>query len=234
MSENKNRRKGASDRIFWGIILILSAALIILDSTNVGLGVFAGVSIVKIILGILCFAWTVSEAIKLKISHIFFPLSFIFMLFQEEIAKAIGNTNEKIMSNWLVLLCALLLTVGTALIFKPKKEIGGSNNNEKSKHFIGNYARYIDISENDYFFVDNNMGKTEVFFSNIDAYLGNATLEIENNMGNTVVYIPDGINAYCNIENSLGSVIVPNDTREGKTLNITGKNSLGNVEIKYV
>lgn len=231
MSENKKKSRSAGDRIFWGLILILSATLIIFDATSIGLGFLSGISVIRIILGILCLAWAISEIIKLRLSHIFFPLAFIFMLFQDKIAEFSGN--EKIMSNWVVLLCALLLTIGTSLIFKSPKTVTKSSES-KSKHFIGNYARYIDITESDHFFVDNNMGKTEVFFSNIDNYLGNATLEIENNMGNTVVYIPNGINAYCNIENSFGSVTVPVEERIGKTLNITGKNSLGNVEIKYV
>ena len=42
-----------ANRIFWAIILLLSAALIILDAVGTGLGFLDGIPVIKIILGVL-------------------------------------------------------------------------------------------------------------------------------------------------------------------------------------
>lgn len=225
--------------VFWGIILILSAVLIILDALGTGLGFLTGVPAIRIVLGVICAAWAVSELIKLKISHIFFPLSFVFMLFESKIAELIGAKNPDLISNWLLLLCALLLTIGTSIIFKRKPKYEFSANAEfsspRKSGFLGNNTRYFDAGDFVKAYVDNNMGKTEVVFSNIENYLGNATLTVENNMGKIVVNVPSEWNVYCNIENNMGAVRMPDVVNtDGKVLNIDGENNMGDVEIRYV
>ena len=105
--------------IFWGVAFICTAILIIVDAVGTGLGFLDSIPVIKIILGVLCLCWIVNELYKKQLPHIFFPLSFIFMLFEKEIAGLCGFENGEIISNWLVLLCALLLTIGTSIIL-PK------------------------------------------------------------------------------------------------------------------
>ncbi len=225
--------------VFWGVILILSAVLIILDALGTGLGFLTGVPAIRIVLGVICAAWAVSELVKLKISHIFFPLAFVFMLFESKIAELIGSKNPDLISNWLLLLCALLLTIGTSIIFKRKPKYDFSANAEfsspKKSGFFGNNTQYFDAGDFEKAYVENNMGKTEVLFSNIENYLGKGTLTVENNMGKIVVNVPREWNVYCNIENNMGVVHTPDIINaDGKVLNIDGENNMGDVEIKYV
>lgn len=104
--------------IFWGMAFICAAILIILDAVGIGLEALNNIPVVKIILGILLLCWIVNELYKRQLSHIFFPLAFLFMLFEKEIAKLCAIEGEEIISNWPVLLCALLLTIGTSMVQK--------------------------------------------------------------------------------------------------------------------
>ena len=83
----KNRFSFRKSGVFWGVTLILSAVLIILDSIGIGLGFLSGVPVISIVLGIICLAWLIDELIKLKISHIFFPLAFGGLMPASELAK---------------------------------------------------------------------------------------------------------------------------------------------------
>ena len=229
----KNRFSFRKSGVFWGVTLILSAVLIILDSIGIGLGFLSGVPVISIVLGIICLAWLIDELIKLKISHIFFPLAFIFILFQDKIAQ-LASLKSPIMSSWIVLICALLLTIGTSMIFRTNR-VSKKKDMVKNQHKFGSATQYFDAGEQSEFNVENNFGKTEVFFSNVENYLGDGTLRVENNMGTTVINVPKEWNPLVDIENNLGFVKTGDHHPEnGKVLNIVGENNMGSVVIEIV
>ncbi len=229
----KNKFSFKKSGVFWGIILILSAVLIILDSIGIGLGFLSGVPVITVILGIICVAWLIDELIKLKFTHIFFPLAFIFILFQDKIVQ-LANLKSQIMSNWIVLICALLLTIGSSMIFRTNR-VSKKEKMVKNQHKFGNSTQYFDAGEQSDFNVENNFGKTEVFFSNVENYLGDGTLRVENNMGATVINVPKEWNVFVKIENNMGSVKAEeNHPVNGKVLNIIGKNNMGSVVVEIV
>ena len=105
----------------------------------------------------------------------------------------------------------------------------------KNQHKFGSATQYFDAGEQSEFNVENNFGKTEVFFSNIENYLGDGTLRVENNMGTTVINVPKEWNPLVDIENNLGFVKTGDHHPEnGKVLNIVGENNMGSVVIEIV
>lgn len=219
--------------IFWGVSLICAAILIILDSVGAQLGFIMGLPVIKIILGIACVGWLANELWKRLIPHIFFPIAFIFMIFERQIAYACGIESGEIMSNWLVLICALLLTIGTGLIFRKAVFCGekAKKSHKHDKRMMGQTVKYIDCSDFVQDDVDNSMGSAEIFFENTDSYLGDGVINIDNSLGSIVIHVPNDWQVISNIENSLGSVDIDPGSSSGKKIIINGENSMGSVKI---
>jgi hypothetical protein len=75
-------------KIFWGIGLILAAAVLLLDAFGIitpFLDVVGGISAIQIVGALLLISFIVSRIIKLKFAEIFVPLALIFMIFEKNI-----------------------------------------------------------------------------------------------------------------------------------------------------
>ena len=218
--------------IFWGIALICAAILIIVDAVGTGVGFLDSIPVVKIILGVLCVCWIGNELYKRQLPHIFFPLAFIFMLFEKEIAGLFQIESGEIISNWLLLLCALLLTIGTSIICSQSSRTGYGSKGHK---IMGKSTQYIDCSDFTRQNVENNMGATDVYFENTDNYQGGGTLNLENNMGSVLIHIPSGWRVIASIENNMGSIKMPSTGNPaGKVINLVGENNMGSITVEFV
>lgn len=238
MKKNKNG-------LFFGIILVLAAVALVLDGLGISIG-GTQLSVWSIVGGILCVAWLVVEIVKLKFSRIFFPLAFIFILFEGQIAALLGREDPNLISNWLVILAALLLTVGVSALggninIKKKKgvTVDGDGNivaevNEK-KNFTQASVVYVDATELGVYNAENNCGSLQIYIENADKYEGGGRLSVENNCGSMVIHVPEQWRVVTDIDNSLGSVRIPvHDTEsDAKTLKITGENNLGSLVVVF-
>ena len=86
-------------KLFWGLGFLLAAALIILDAVGIIpslLSAVGKVSIFSLILGLLLLSIAIERLCKGKVADIFFPLAFIFMLFEKNIAVLCGLEDENI------------------------------------------------------------------------------------------------------------------------------------------
>ena len=222
-------------KVFWGLALVLCAVFIILDATDViapFTSVFGDVSVFFVILGIMLLALAVERIANGKFNEIFVPIALIFMLFEKNIAFAMGLEKTNIINNWIVLLCAVLLTVGVGMLMP--KNIKRLKKGKRSR-YIGSSSSYIDCADFSSREVENNMGSCVVRFENTDEYSGNGVLTIENNMGSLAIYVPNTWNVRTNIENNMGSVRVDGDgDTNGPLLIINGENNMGSVLIEYV
>ena len=206
--------------VFWGMAFVLAAVLIIFDAV----GVMPDLPLTKIVLGGVCFAWAVKELVKLNISKIYFPLSFLFMIFEAGIAGFFG-LDENIISNWLLLLAALLMTVGTGLIFGKRDFRAGHAN------AFGEKIRYIDCAAFKSEYIKNSYGEYHVYFQNVEAYDGGGRVKVENSFGEVVIHVPSDWNVTSSVSNVFGDV--PSQrTGSGKTLDIVGKNSFGELRVQ--
>lgn len=234
-----------SSGVFWGIALILAALLLIVDSLGTSLGIF-DLPLIKLALGVILVAWTVSELVKRKPSHIFFPPAFLFILFRADIAGHFG-LEEDFISVWTVLLCALLLQIGTSLVFSRSKKRGSGvhadggayisrgANGGSCENNLSSGVCYIDAANLGYQRIENNLGSMNVFIENADIYTGNGTIEVENNLGSTKIHIPSAWRVDVRIERSLGSVADRTSHNNlGPVVVICGDCSLGSIEIVNV
>ena len=244
--------------IFWGILAILVAILLILNETGVIsplISAVGEVSVFAIILGIALLSYAISRLVKGKISEIFLPLAFIFMLFEKNLSVIIGKNGEDIISNWLVILIALLLHIGFSILFKKEGIIHVSyttkhdnddddddddddNDDVKHVHAGGSLSSsnvYIDCSTMTPNHIENNLGACNVYFENSERYNGGATIYVENNLGAMNINVPAAWKINASIENNLGSINIPenDDTDDRPVLFIKGENSLGSLNIKY-
>ncbi len=230
-------------RIFWGSILILAAVLLVLDALGVVLpfvSSFGEISVLRAILGLLLVAVLLSCLLKGRIASIFFPLAFLFMLFEKNIAYLCAMENTNIINNWLVLLIALLLTVSFIILFPRHRWTfcKGSKTDKqykREKHSMGSATVYIDCAGFTKRLIACNLGACTVYFTNVGAYLGEGELIIDNNLGSVVVNVPASWHADVSIDNNLGSVhATKTQNTDSPVLYIKGDNNLGAVNVRYV
>ena len=220
--------------LVWGLVFILSAVLIVLDALNV----IPDIPIVKLIFAGLFVFWAVYSLIKLRFTQFFFPLAFAFMVLEGEIAQLAGKSGNLI-SNWLLLLVALFLTIGCHLIFGGKsfkfsKHINISHSTG-DKNSFGESIKYIDCADFESISVKNSFGEYHVRFQNVELYEGGATITVHNGFGETNIYVPSHWTVKFNVKSSFGAADCPvNVVENGPILNITGNNSFGEVNVYHV
>lgn len=225
-------------KIFWGIILIAVAALIIVDAIGILapiVGIFGGISLFRVVIGLGLVYYIISRLVKGKIGSIFIPLSFIFMLFERNIAYLCKLEDENIISNWLLFFCAVLISVGVSMISGNFKLVINTDGIHK-KPAIGNSVNYIDSSDFDYQKkIENNLGSCNICFENPNQYQGQGTLHVENNLGNMNIFVPISWRTEVDIETNLGRTVQSKSGNpDGPRLRITGENNLGNITIHSV
>ena len=80
--------------LFWGLVLILTAVILVMDGLGVSFG--STVTVWHVIAGILALAWLICEIVKFRFTNVFFPLAFLFRIFEGTIAAAIGRPGENL------------------------------------------------------------------------------------------------------------------------------------------
>ena len=174
---------------------------------------------------------------KLKIGHVFFPLAFLFLLFEKYIAEWIGSDDKNLVSNWVVLFAALLLSSGTALLrpkrlFRPSVKVEDNDAARNHRASFGSSTVYIDCTDFVTEKVRNELGACQVFSSNIEQYRGDGTLVVSNELGSMKIHVPAAWKISSSVINDLGFLSEPEEsTDDAPILYIRGKNELGNITI---
>lgn len=200
MSNNKKTKiKFTIKNELWGIFFIL-AAVFVLFGRN--LPIFDGISIWRLILGVIMLSTLVEGIKKVNFGEIFFALAVIAIAFD----KVLGI---EAYTPWPVIGAAVLLTIGFELMFGDKKRghFGIYHNDRKLEK-----GEKVDeeVSQDEYYGVetafsttvkyvsserlkkadiDNAFGTLSVYFDNatID---GEAIISVDNSFGRTEIYIP--------------------------------------------
>ena len=94
--------------VFWGVILLLTAAILILDALDILPTVFS-LSVWQTIVAVGSIGWIISSIVKGNFSTIPLPLGFLFMVTKSIIADLTGIESISDISNWIVLLYCLVL-----------------------------------------------------------------------------------------------------------------------------
>lgn len=222
--------KHTAKQVFWGILLLLTAAALIFYGSGYGAEVL-GIPLYKLIFTIVLAAWILakmlfSDSLRERFK-IFFPLALVFMVLETEISHWAGLADENIVNNWLVLLAAILADTAINFIIPKRTEKGHSNRFSSTTH-------YIDANETKKSCVYNRMGDSTVYYQNTELADKSVPLElnISNKMGNITVHIPADWNVVDKIHTNMGNIEIRQGTGGGITLILTGENKMGNIEIK--
>ena len=226
-------------KIFWGLGFVLAALFLLLDAVGVitpFLDVVGGISAAQVICALFLCAFVISRIIKLKFHEIFIPLALLFMLFEDNIAFVLGLEDDNIIGNWLLFWCAVLLSVGVGILTAGKRKIKVSKSNRvKKNHAIGSSTTYVDCEEFVEEHIVNNLGETVIHFENEASFTSGAILNIENKLGEVVVYVPQQWNVKLNISSKLGDVEQKGKgSADGPTLVINGTKELGDIVIMVI
>ena len=214
--------------IFWGISLIAVAIFIVVYQMGL---ISSEISIWTIILGILFGCALLDGIISLSFGGIFFPLAFLWALFGE----VIGLPGVSI---WILLLAALLLTIGFSVIFpRKKKDCHWEKRMENMHQTYESYGAH-EVNENEdeqndkesHVSCYNKFGATTKYVTSNHFVSAN----LENHFGEMIVYFDNaqivGDSAEIHVKTSFGSVqlFLPREWRVENNINVT----MGNVEEK--
>lgn len=227
-------------RIFWGVAMILLAVALILSALGFNFWLPDGIATWQLILSALCLLWIIHSLVYKHFTQLFFPAIFIVMIFESEIATALNIASGDLAPTWLFILIAVLLTVGSQLLFSHgvtvTHDADGASTRVNKGRVTGSSVLYIDCGEQFNERIENNLGACSVYFSNKEQFVSGSILAVENNLGSLVLHVPDEWVVTTTIENNLGSIKADGDAeRTGeKVLRITGENNIGSIVIKRV
>ena len=231
-----------TSKFFWGLGLIILAVIIILDALCVIIpisSIVGDVSLFAVIAGFFLLSFVISRIFQGKLSEIFVPLSFVFMLFEKNIAFMLNRDDPNIINNWLLFLCAILLSVGISILTPSKRSKKHTRSSDSDCETISKEMSastvYIDCSDFTTKRVLNKMGSCSIYFENAELYTGGGVLDIDNRMGAMTIHVPASWKINSEYENKMGfAEIVENRSGDGPELTITGEIKMGYLTIKSV
>ncbi len=223
-----NVRTKITNRIFWGVVLIGAAVLLILNGLGVDLGY--GVGVWRIIGGVLCLACIVDRIAEARFTETIIPLAFLFLIFEPTIAHAIGrpDDNLNLIPTWTVILAAILLTIGLKVIFREKSGIITSGKLGASNVYFDG----ADLSDAE---IRDNMGTVQAYVTNPEAYDGNGHITIRDNMGSVKLHLPSNWNVVANCHDNMGRVTIP-EQKDGvydRTVRLDISDNMGGIEVIF-
>ncbi len=229
--------------IFFGLFLIFLAVFIIGTQINA----FTEIGAVSIIATAIFAAMAIQSLFTLRFFGVFFPLAFLYMIYENPLAL------PNIKAGYLILI-AFLLSVGFSALFGKKrrsfitKKHYRHHRNTNVENLDGEwvYARasfggstkYIHSKALSSGTLEASFGALEVFFDNARLSPQGATIDVQCRFGAVEIRVPRNWRVKDNIGVSLGNV---ENNAKGQdadsdlpVLNITGNVSFGSVEINTI
>ncbi len=219
-----------SKNIFWGVALILIAALIVLSNVT-SLPVFNTFSLWDIILLVVLSAFFVKGLIDKSFFASFASIGLIYYIVVNNLDKDESFTLPEflpVLNLWTVILIIVLLSIGFSMIFKKKHHVkvtineknGNSVVVDKDGEFkqsindgvvnidnnMGSTTKYVDCPDFRELNADNNFGAINVYLSNVTLASAQCNINLDNNFGNINLYVPKEWSVVLNPESTFGKV----------------------------
>lgn len=227
--------------IFWGLLFISAAVLIILNQ----FGFFTGISMFDLVVTIILGGVIIKSITHLNFWGILFPLAIICILYADE-------WNIPDFSPWPVLLTALLLSIGFSILFKNHYFWGSHSHhnhnsfcnytvNEKDGSIIncstsfGECIKYVNSENFERANVNCSFGDIKVYFDNALIPSGKADLYLDISFGSAELYIPRSwrvvskVHVFCGDIKDNGSI-----NQDSPVVTIHGNVSFGDAKVIYV
>lgn len=227
--------------IFWGLLFILAAVLIIINQ----FGFFPEVSMFDAVATVILVGIIISSIIHLNFWGILFPLACIGILFAEEL-----NIAE--FTPWPALLTALLCSIGLSLIFKTPTYWGfhshkdyewkGNVVNEQDGNVIncsasfGETMKYINSENFERANISCSFGEAKIYFDNVQIPSGKAEIYIDVSFGDATLFIPKTWKIINHVHVFFGDMSNVNSNLNAETpiITIHGDIKFGDCKIIYV
>ncbi len=237
-----------SKNIFWGLFLVMSAALIIASQVTS----FGTISAVSILATVFLAAIIISSVVRMEFFGIFVPMAFLYMIYDAPLELPFIRPVILVAS-------AVLVSIGCSLLFKRrhKKTIctgscgnkAGNYNYAKTNESINDNNPYVKVSMSStskYLHADclqggqfsSSLGDLEVYFDQVKLSPAGAQVYVDCNLGSLRLYIPRHWNVVEKIGVTLGAV--QNNTQQAQPvlteppLIISGNVKLGSIDINYI
>ena len=203
-----------SSKVFWGIFFILAAVYVVISK----FGILPDIGVFSIILTVF-FLWLFVEGIRnVNFWEILFSIAFICIIYDEPL----GITA---LTPWTVLGAAFLGSIGLSLIFGGKKRkwktVTGNVGTSSSEQYTGEEIR-----------CENSFGSA-IRYINSDNFRRAA---IENNFGETNLYIPKEWKIQNNLDRSFGAIRETGSSigTSSTVLYLNGSANFGEIHLHYI
>lgn len=233
-------------KIFWGIFFIMMAMIVVVSK----LGILPDVGLFSLLATVFLVWMTVDGVRHGNFYEIIFAVAFLCIIYDEPLGI-------EALTPWTVLAAALLLSIGFSLLFGGKRKkkrgiefqwdsdgsrgIGSSSEQCRGqqvycKNDFGSAIRYIHSDDFREAYLENNFGSMTVYFDNAIIQGGTAVARVENNFGETILYLPKEWRVHNELEHVFGSI-----NEHGKCMGsssvelcLKGETNFGSIEIYYV
>ncbi|HWT73901.1 MAG TPA: hypothetical protein VN258_04160 [Mobilitalea sp.] len=227
--------------IFWGLLFIFAAVLIILNQ----FGFLTGISIFDIVATVILAGIIIMSVIHINFWGILFPLAFLCIIFADQ-----WNITE--FTPWPALLTALLLSIGFSILFqKPHcriyhshhhKSFGSNVINVTDDNVVncsvsfGECIKYVNSDNLVKANISCSFGEAKVYFDNVKIPSGKADIYLNVSFGEAVLFIPKSWKIINGMHVFLGDMDNNNNNlSEGSpVVTIHGSVSFGDAKIIYV
>ena len=232
--------------IYWGILFIIGAILIIVNQ----LGYFSGVNFLGIAATVVLVGIMLDSLIHLNFGGVLFPAAFICMIFAKE-----WNITQ--LTPWPVLLTALLGTIGLSMIFKKHRMCNYTGWNHSydghKEHFdtiinepdsnvvdcmvsFGSSMKYINTDHFERANINCSFGAMKVYFDNAIIENSSAVIQLDVSFAGVELYIPKNWKTVIQVNATLGGIDEKNrkEASDSPVVVIKGNIKFSGVEIIYV
>lgn len=226
-------------KIFWGLFFILGGIFIIINQ----LGYFdTNVNLFSIICTIFLIPIFVSSLFKLNYFGILFSAALLLIIYREPL-------NLENLTPITILTTALLGSIGLSIIFDKHHvikvhhhehfdQVINSPDSEEVNLSVsfGSSIKYVNTDNFKTANIRSSFGAAKVYFDNAKIKDDTATINLDVSFSGVELYIPKDWKIINKIDTSLGGVEEKNNirTETEKTVVLTGKVSLGGIEIIYI
>jgi len=243
--------------IFWGIFLVLSAAILVVSQMHL---ITYSFSLWTIAVTIFLAAVLIKSLIYFSIPGTVFSLAFLGIVY----AKPLGITA---IVPWTILGAALLVSIGLSMIFRPliakhhpwmnyrsgytrghhgpfvkmdysaKPDVKTVDDPDVNVYVkMGSSIRYVKSDDFNSANIDVSMGDAKVYFDNVKVH-DSATIHVNVSLGGAELFVPRNWNILKGLDNNMGNITEVGNVvadEDSPDVTVTGLVSLGSLKINYI
>lgn len=228
---------------FWGAFFVVAAVLLVASQ----LGSFVQIGFWSVIATIALVALFAKSIAKRNFLGILLSGALLYIIYQ-------GPLHLLYISPWLLLLAAVLASIGLSMLFKKKPPArppvyGGvqvmsqtyendDGNNPQAKVSFGAATKYLRAGSLESGQFEVSFGELEVFFDQVALNPGGAQIFVNCSFGSIKLFVPRYWQVIDRTQSTIGGVnntnSFPPSEQPTPTIVLTGNVTLGEVEVVYV